>query len=141
MSAGDLLETSAISLTKGTTRTKVQIPRILRWIDKTPLRETIRERQLKFTVHCIRIPTGEPANRFVIYESMTKSSPRTGAPRTTCLNQISSHNIQTGEKFLEAGEISKMQVNTRKNKNGNNKRRFILKRRFLPLLKLTPLNG
>ena len=36
---------------------------------QVPFGETIRERQLKFTVHSIRMPTDEPANRFVINES------------------------------------------------------------------------
>ena len=73
-----------------------------------PLRETIRERQLKFTVHCIRIPTDETPNRFFIYESRIKSSLRPVAPRTTYLNQTSSQILQSGEKSLEAGEIRKM---------------------------------
>ena len=33
---------------------------------QVPLHETIRERQLKFTGHCITMPANEPANRFVI---------------------------------------------------------------------------
>ena len=77
---------------------------------QVPLRETIRERQLKFTGHCIRMPKDEPANRFFIYESRIKSSLRPGAPRTTYLNQISSHILQSGEKSLEAAEIRKMAV-------------------------------
>ena len=48
----------------------------------------LRERQLKLTAHHIRTPTDERANRFVIYESKIKSSLRTGAPKTTYLNQI-----------------------------------------------------
>ena len=64
-----------------------------------------------FTSHCIRTSTDEPANRFVIYQSMIKSSLRSGAPRTTFLNQISSHILQSGEKSLEAGEIRKMAMN------------------------------
>ena len=78
---------------------------------QVPLRETIRERQLKFAGHYIRMPTDEPANRFVIYESRIKSSLRPGAPKTTYLNQISSHILQSGEKSLETGEIRKMAVN------------------------------
>ena len=70
---------------------------------QVPLGETIRERQIKFTGHCIRIPTNEPANRFDIYESRIKSSLRSEAPRTKYLNQISSHILQSGEKSLEAG--------------------------------------
>ena len=70
------------------------------------LRETIRERQIKFKVHCIRMPKVEPAKRFVIYESRIKLSLRPGAPKTTYLNQISSHILQSGEKSLEAGKMA-----------------------------------
>ena len=42
---------------------------------------------------------------------MIKSSHRPGAPRTTYLNQISSHILQSDEKSFEAGEIGKMAVN------------------------------
>ena len=59
----------------------------------------LRERQLKFTGHCIRMPTDERANHFVIYESKTRSSLRPGAPRTTYLHKISSHIIY-GTNFL-----------------------------------------
>ena len=52
---------------------------------QVPLRETIREPQLKFTGHCICMPTDELVNRFVIYESRIKSSLRLGTPRTTYL--------------------------------------------------------
>ena len=51
----------------------------------------LSERQLKFTGHCIRMPTDEPTNHFVIYESKNRSSLRQGAPRTAYLHQISSH--------------------------------------------------
>ena len=43
--------------------------------------------------------------------SRIKSSQQPGAPRTTYLNQISSHILQSGENSLEAGEIRKMEVN------------------------------
>ena len=33
---------------------------------QVPFSETIREGELKFTGHCIRMPTVEPANGFVI---------------------------------------------------------------------------
>ena len=72
--------------------------------------EPIRERQLKFTGHCIRMPKDEPANQFVIYESMIESSFRRGAPKTTYLNQISSHILQSVKKSLETGEIRKITI-------------------------------
>ena len=46
---------------------------------------TIRERQLKFTGNCIRMPTVEPANQFVIYESRFRSSLQPEAPMITYL--------------------------------------------------------
>ena len=73
--------------------------------DQAPLRETIRERQLKFTGHLIRMTTDEPANRFFIYESKIRSSILPGSSirssvrsRTTYLNQISPH-IIPGKKI------------------------------------------
>ena len=55
----------------------------------------------KFTGYCIRMPSGEPDNCFVIYESKIRSSLRLGALRATYLNQISSR-ILLVEKTLEA---------------------------------------
>ena len=65
---------------------------------QVPIRETIRERQLKFTGHYIHMPTDELANCFVIYESKIRSSLRSDAPRATYLNQISSQFFSSGEK-------------------------------------------
>ena len=45
---------------------------------------------LKFIGRCIRMPTDQPDNRFVIYESNIGPSLRPGTPKTTYLNQISS---------------------------------------------------
>ena len=69
----------------------------------------LSERHLKFTGHCIRMPTDEPAYQFVIYESMIRSFLRPGAPRTKYLNKISSHiQLQSGVKSIKAEEIGKM---------------------------------
>ena len=48
----------------------------------------------------IRMPNDEPANRFIIYNSMIKSSLSAGAPWTINLNKISLHIIQSGEQSL-----------------------------------------
>ena len=77
---------------------------------QVPLCETIRECQLKLTGQCIRIPTDEPVNLFFIYETRIRSSLCPGASRTTYLNQISSHILQSDDKAFEAGEIRKMAV-------------------------------
>ena len=57
------------------------------------------------------MPTEEPANRFVIYESRIKLSLRPREQRMPYLNQTSSHILQSGDKYLEAGEIRMMPVN------------------------------
>ena len=64
---------------------------------KAFLRKTILKRENKFTG---RMPTEEPANRFVIDKFKIRSYIRPGAPT---LNQISSH-ILPSEKTLEAYE-------------------------------------
>ena len=46
----------------------------------------LNERQLEFTCHCIRMPSDEPANRFIIYESKIRQSLRPDAPKTKYLN-------------------------------------------------------
>ena len=51
--------------------------------DSEKIREMIRERKLMFTGHCIRMPTNELVNRFVLYESKVKPSLRPGAPTRT----------------------------------------------------------
>ena len=38
-------------------------------VNQVPISEMIRERQLNFTGHCIRMHTDEPINRFFLYES------------------------------------------------------------------------
>ena len=42
--------------------------RLYQGVNQVPIREMIRERQLKFTGPCIRMPTDEQINRFVLYE-------------------------------------------------------------------------
>ena len=83
---------------------------------QAPLCETISERQLKFTGHCIHILTDEPANRFVIYEYRIRSSLQPGVSRTTYFNRILLH-ILHGENRLGFNEIKKMVV---LNLNGTN---------------------
>ena len=50
--------------------------RLYQRVNQLPIRDMIRERQLKFTRHCIRIITDKPINRFVLYESKVKPSLR-----------------------------------------------------------------
>ena len=91
-------------------RDHVTNERLYQQVNQVPVREMIRERQLKFTGHCIRMPTDEPINRFVLYESKVRPSLRPGAQTRTYRQQISSH-LLPGEKALEATEIWKIAVN------------------------------
>ena len=75
-----------------------------------PIREMMGERQLKFTGHCIRMPTDEPINRFVLNESKVRPSLRPGAQTRTYRQKISSH-LLSGEKALEATETCKIAMN------------------------------
>ena len=49
-------------------RDHVTNDRLYQRVNQVPICEMIRERQLKFTGQCIRMPTDEPINRFVLYE-------------------------------------------------------------------------
>ena len=64
----------------------------------------------------LKMPTDEPINRFVLYESKVRKSLRPGAQTRTYRKQISSH-LLPGEKALEATEIWKIAV---KNLRGTN---------------------
>ena len=76
-------------------------------VNRVLIIEMICVRQLEFTDHCFRMPTDEPINRFVIYESKVRSSPR---PKGHIEKHFSSHHL-FGEKTLEATETGKMTVN------------------------------
>jgi hypothetical protein len=51
----------------------------------------VRERQLRFTGHCLRLPAEEPANLYILYEYKINTKPKLGRPRHTFLKQISNY--------------------------------------------------
>ena len=57
--------------------------------DEHPISETIRQRQLQFTEHCLHMPKDEPANIYVIYQSKIRRSKCHENPGLTNLDQIS----------------------------------------------------
>ena len=74
--------------------------------------EMIRERQLQFIGHCLRMPKDEPANIYVICESRLRWSNRHGKPWLTYLDQISNYlSTETTLRFS-----AEMIVNYAKNK-------------------------
>jgi len=62
---------------------------LYRMSDKHPILETIRERQLRFTRHCLLMPKDEPANIYVINQSKIGRSNRFGNPGLKYLDQMS----------------------------------------------------
>jgi hypothetical protein len=78
---------------------------LYRLADQRPIRETIRERQLKFIGHCLRMHKEEPANIYALYKSEIGTN-RRGAPRRTYLEQTSRH--VTGDKELTVNEVTKL---------------------------------
>ena len=77
-------------------------------VNARPISDIIRERQLQFTGHCLRMPNDEPANSYALYTSNIKSNLR-GRGRKTYLDQVSEYlGIgNDGEKNSAANEIVK----------------------------------
>ncbi len=70
-----------------------------------PIRETIRERQLKFIGHCLRMKQDELVNINALYKAEIGNN-RRGAPLMTYLQQKPKH--VCGDKNLSANEIREL---------------------------------
>jgi hypothetical protein len=70
-----------------------------------PISTTIRERQLQFVGHCLRMPSNEPANIFAIYSHSGRPLP-TGRPCKRYIEQISNH-IWPGETTIDVNQITR----------------------------------
>ena len=81
--------------------------------NQKPVHEIIRERQLKFTGHCLRLQTEEPANLYMLYEYKINVKPKLGRPRHTFLKQISNYLSRDAGPSLRVEEI----VRNAKNKS------------------------
>jgi hypothetical protein len=56
-----------------------------------PIADIIRERQLQFTGHCLRMDTNEPTNIYALYNGSGTTSHRRGAPKRSYISQIATH--------------------------------------------------
>jgi hypothetical protein len=70
-----------------------------------PVHEIVRERQLRFTGHCLRLPAEEPANLYMLYEYKNNTKPKLGRPRHTFMKQISNHLTRKAGPSLSVEEI------------------------------------
>ena len=59
--------------------------------DEQPISQTIQDRQLQVTGHCLRMTKDEVANIYVIYQSKIRQSNCHGNPGLTYLDQISKY--------------------------------------------------
>ena len=71
-----------------------------------PIRELVRERQLKFIGHCLRLNQEEPANIYALYKSEVGQNP-VGRPKETYLDQISRYVTTDKRSKLTVDEIAK----------------------------------
>ena len=71
-----------------------------------PISATIRERQLQFTGHCLRMPTDEPANMYVLYSSNVADTHRRGRGRQTYTDQVSAYLCRDKKIGFCAAEIA-----------------------------------
>jgi hypothetical protein len=69
-----------------------------------PITTIIRERQLQFTGHCLRMPNDEPANVYVLYKPALAQTSKRGPSRRTYLEQISTH--LSSDRSLTATQIA-----------------------------------
>jgi hypothetical protein len=56
-----------------------------------PISSIIRERQLSFIGHCLRMPNDEPANIYALYQPKPSTSHKRGASRRNYIDQISGY--------------------------------------------------
>ena len=88
-------------------RDHVTNERLYQRFNHIPIREMIREPKLKFTSDSIRMPTDEPINCLVLYESKVRPSLRTWQQRRTYRLQILSPSTQR-ERARRKMEIWKL---------------------------------
>ena len=60
-------------------------------VNTRPINAIIRERQLQFIGHCLRMPSDEPANIYALYTSNKAVKNRRGPGRQTYINQVSAN--------------------------------------------------
>ena len=56
-----------------------------------PINQIIRERQLQFVGHCLRIPEDEPSKIYIMNQSKLNEIKPVGKPRTTQYDKIVSY--------------------------------------------------
>ena len=76
-------------------------------VSQYPIRDQIRERQLKFTGHCLRMDKEELAYIYIFYKSEIRQNKR-GRANTNYHDQISTHLTNDAKVRLEVDQIARM---------------------------------
>ena len=76
-------------------------------VSQRPIRDIVRERQLKFTGHCLRMEKDEPANVYVLYKSEVRQNQQ-GRPNINYYDQISTYLTHDSKIKLEVEQIARM---------------------------------
>ena len=85
------------------TETHMTNKELYKTTEQKPISSLIREHQLQFIGHCLRMPSDEPANIYALYTS----SHRSEVPSRGYLNQISAYLTSDKRTKLTAEEITK----------------------------------
>jgi hypothetical protein len=73
-----------------------------------PISKTIRERQLQFMGHWLRMPMDEPTNIYALYQSKLSDTHRgSGRLRRTIVDQVSTHLCPDNQVKFSASEIAR----------------------------------
>ena len=75
-------------------------------VNTRPINAIIRERQLQFIGHCLRMPSDEPANIYALYASNKAVKNRRGPGRQTNLNPEQSLRFTADEIAMYAKDKS-----------------------------------
>jgi len=70
---------------------KISNEELYRMTGQRPINQIIRERQLQFVGHCLRMPEDEPSKIYIMHQSKLNEIKPVGKPRTTQYDQIASY--------------------------------------------------
>ena len=89
---------------------KIKLDDIYKQVDRCPLINTVRKRQLGWLGHVLRRSDEEPTKKFALYEpAANHGQPKRGAPKLTYKSQIAV--LLTGAKDLSNDEIENLAQN------------------------------
>ena len=67
---------------------KITNEELYRMTGQRPINQIIRERQLQFVGHCLRMPEDKPSKIYIMHQSKLNEIKPMGKPRTTQYDQI-----------------------------------------------------